>query len=116
MLILDRIRAHGGDVTRHQWRMALSPGKLSPAAIEWLMRPQVRTRVHEEVWPEAGDWAERAAIREFDGGQDRAEAERDAYAEICLRSGVSPARKMQAGSPPQLNPPKSSRRERLRHE
>jgi hypothetical protein len=31
------------------------------------------------------EWEERAAIREFCGGQDRAEAEREAYAEVRAR-------------------------------
>lgn len=85
MTILARIRANGGDVIRDQWRMILRPGRLSPDALEWLSKPDVRAAVHEEVWPKVGDWAERAAIREFDGGQDRETAEREAYREIEAR-------------------------------
>lgn len=80
MSILARIRAHGGDVTRDEWRFRLQPGRLPPDAIAW-----VRARlddVKREVWPQYDAWTERAAVREFDGGQTRAEAERDAYAEV----------------------------------
>lgn len=83
--ILDRIRAHGGEVIRDEWRMILRPGRLKPEALVWLKRPDVRAAVLEEIWPEVGDWAERAAIREFCGGQDRETAEREAYREICER-------------------------------
>lgn len=82
MSILARIRAHGGDVIRDEWRMILRPGRLKPDALAWLKKPEVRDAVHREVWPEVDDWHERAAIREFDGGQLRAEAERDAYQEV----------------------------------
>lgn len=85
MSILARIRAHGGDVIRDEWRMILRPGRLSPEALEWLKRPSVRLAVHHEIWPEAYDWHERAAVREYNGGQDRAEAEREAYREILAR-------------------------------
>jgi hypothetical protein len=44
-----------------------------------------RCDLMREVWPEYDDWQERAAIREFDGGQDRDEAEREAYREIIAR-------------------------------
>ena len=85
MSILARIRAHGGDVIRDEWRMILRPGRLSPDALALLRRPDVRARVHREVWPEVDDWHERAAIREFDAGQDRATAEAEAYREIVAR-------------------------------
>lgn len=85
MPILDRIRAHGGDVTRDEWRMVLRPGRLKPDALEWLKRPEVRAAIHREIWPEVDDWHERAGIREFDGGQNRADAERDAYQEVIAR-------------------------------
>ena len=35
-----------------------------------------------KVWPEADAFEERAAIREYCGGQDRAAAERAAYGEV----------------------------------
>lgn len=80
MSILDRIRAHGGEVIRDKWRIDLRRGSLPPAAVDWL-------RAHWqdvclEVWPEFDRWVERAAIREFDGGQSREEAEAAAYAEV----------------------------------
>lgn len=80
MSILARIRAHGGDVVRDEWRFALKRGRLSDAALSWL-----RSRWSEvclEMWPQFDEWAERAAIREHDGGQTRAEAERAAYQEV----------------------------------
>lgn len=85
MPILDRIRAHGGDVIRNEWRMVLRPGRLKPDALEWLKRPEVRAAIHREIWPEVDDWHERAAIREFEAGQNRADAERDAYQEVIAR-------------------------------
>lgn len=85
MSVLARIRAHGGDVLADQWRMVLRAGKLPPPALEWLKKPEVRARVHREVWPLADEWQERAAIREFDGGQDRALAEAAAYEEVIAR-------------------------------
>ena len=81
MSILARIRAHGGDVIRTEWRFRLSPGRLTPEAIVWL-----RTRWTDacrEVWPLLDLWAERAAIMEFDGLLPRDEAERRAYDEVC---------------------------------
>lgn len=85
MSVLDRIRAHGGDVLADQWRMVLRPGKLPRPALDWLKQPEVRARVHREVWPLVDDWQERAAIREFEGGQDRATAEAAAYEEVTAR-------------------------------
>lgn len=85
MSILARVRAHGGDVVRDGWRMTLRPGRLGPDAIAWLKREDVKARLHEEIWPEVGDWQERAAIREFDGGQDRATAEAEAFREVMAR-------------------------------
>ena len=82
MSILARIRAHGGDVIRSDWRLTIRRGRLTDAALEWLRRPRVRAAVLEEVWPEAGEFEERAAIREFDGGMSRAEAEEAAYREV----------------------------------
>jgi len=80
--ILARIRAHGGDVIRDEWRMTVRAGRLGPDALAWLKQPEVRDRVHREVWSLVDEWHERAAIREFEGGQTRADAERDAYAEV----------------------------------
>jgi hypothetical protein len=80
MSILARIRANGGDVIRDEWRFSLKRGRLSPEAVAWL-----KSRWSDacaEAWPLLGEWEERAAIREFDGGQSRADAERAAYAEV----------------------------------
>ena len=85
MSILARIRAHGGDVVRDGFRITLRPGRLGPDAIAWLKRQDVKDRLLAEVWPQADDWQERAAIREFDGGQDRDAAEREAYREVMAR-------------------------------
>ena len=78
--ILDRIRAHGGDVVRQEWRLALRRGRLTADAIGW-----IKARWFDvccEAWPQFGEWLERAAIMEFDGGWPRAEAERAAYLEV----------------------------------
>ncbi|EDM70815.1 hypothetical protein RAZWK3B_15498 [Roseobacter sp. AzwK-3b] len=85
MSILARIRANGGDVIRDEWRMTLRPGRLKPEAIAWLQQPRIRAALHEEVWPLAPEWEERAAIREYCGGQRRAEAEPAAYREVIAR-------------------------------
>jgi len=83
MSILDRIHAQGGDIIRSEWRFTLKRGRLSPEAVAWL-----KSRMHWfsaccEVWPDYADWLERAAIREFDGGMSRTDAERAAYAEVA---------------------------------
>jgi hypothetical protein len=80
--ILTRIRARGGDVTRDGWRFQLRRGRLDDAALEWLRRPHVKAALHREVWPDADAFEERAAIREFDAGQERAEAEAAAYQDV----------------------------------
>lgn len=80
MAIMDRIRAHGGEVIRDGHRFRLRQGRMTPEAIEWV-RNHWR-EVCAEVWPEFDDWEERAAIREYDGGQDREAAEQDAYREV----------------------------------
>lgn len=81
MTILARIRANGGDVVRDEWRFSLRRGRLTDAAIAWLTSRWLD--LCREVWPAFDEWMERAAIREFDGGQTRPEAERDAYAEVA---------------------------------
>lgn len=81
--ILDRIRAHGGDVIRDQWRIRLRRGRLPASAIAWLRQPRIQMTLLLEVWPEADAFEERAAIREYCGGQDRAAAERAAYGEVA---------------------------------
>ncbi|TNE61396.1 MAG: hypothetical protein EP341_00705 [Sphingomonadales bacterium] len=81
--MLDRIRASGGEVIRGKWRITLRRGQLTDAAMEWIKAH--RDDLMREVWPAYDDWNERAAIREFDGGQSREEAERDAYQEVMAR-------------------------------
>lgn len=81
MSILTRVRAHGGDIIRDEWRFRLQRGRLSSDAVAWLKQNWLMAC--EEVWPLFGLWAERAAIREFEGGQPRAEAERAAYLEVA---------------------------------
>lgn len=80
MSILARIRARGGDAIREEWRIRLVRGRLDDAAVAWV-RAHIRD-LAREVWPEFDEFEERAAIREFDGGQDRATAERAAYGEV----------------------------------
>lgn len=82
MSILDRIRAHGGEVIRDKWRITLRRGRLSDDAVAWVQSN--RAALMREVWPEYDDFEERAAIREYDGGQSRAEAEAAAYEEVKL--------------------------------
>lgn len=81
MSILARIRAHGGDVIRDEWRIRVTRGRLSDAAMAWV-RAHIRD-IARELWPDFDRFDERAAIREFDGGEDRATAEREAYREVC---------------------------------
>lgn len=80
MSILARIRAHGGEVIRDGWSIRLRPGRLTPSALAWVRAHKLD--VLREVWPEADAFEERAAIREYCGGQDRDEAEAAAYAEV----------------------------------
>lgn len=80
MSIVSRIRAQGGDVTRKGYRLSLRRGGLDARAVEWVKAH--RDEIMREIWPRFDDWCERAAIREFDGGQPRDEAEAAAYREI----------------------------------
>lgn len=85
MSLLARIRAHGGDVVQDGPRFRLVPGRLDATALAWLREPANRDRLCREVWPAYDDWEERAAIREFCGGEDRATAEAEAYREVMAR-------------------------------
>jgi hypothetical protein len=80
--ILDRIRANSGDVIRDRWTLRLRRGRLTDAAIAWLRQPHHYDALAREVWPEYDAWVERAAIREYDGGMPRVEAEEAAYREV----------------------------------
>lgn len=78
--ILDRIRANGGEVIRDRWSITIRPGRLQPEALAWVR--ERKDNLLREIWPEFDEWTERAAIREFDGGQSREDAEAAAYAEV----------------------------------
>lgn len=81
MSILARIHAHGGQIVRSEWRFTLKPGRLTPDALSWLKKHW--RAACAEAWPALDLWEERAAIREYMGGQSRAEAEASAYAEVA---------------------------------
>lgn len=85
MSILQRIRAKGGQVVRDGYALRITRGRLTDANLAWLQQPDNRDRLWREVWPLYDEWQERAAIREYDGGLDRADAEREAYREVCAR-------------------------------
>lgn len=81
MTICARIRAQGGEVTRDRWGFRLKRGRLTDTHLAWVR--ERKREIMREIWPAFDDWEERAAIREFDGGQPRAEAEEAAYKEIA---------------------------------
>jgi len=82
--ILDRIRAAGAEVRRDCWRLRIvRRGRLGEAGLRWVA--QNRARVMRELWPLYDEWEERAAIREYDGGQDREAANDAAYDEVQAR-------------------------------
>lgn len=81
MSIVERIRAHGGDVVRDEWRITLRPGRMTPEAISWVKAH--KANLTREVWPAFDDWEERAAILEYDEGMSRDEAEAMAYRRVA---------------------------------
>lgn len=81
MSIHERIRANGGELVRDGWRLSLRRGKLTDDAVAWVKKNH--RDAMREIWPAFDEWEERAAIREYDGGQDRAEAEAAAYGEFA---------------------------------
>lgn len=83
MSIVARIRAHSGDVVRDRWRLKIKRGRLTDDAVAWIAAR--RDDLMREIWPEYDEWEERAAIREFDGGQPREEANEAAYDEVMAR-------------------------------
>jgi hypothetical protein len=80
MSALARIRSFGGNVLRDGYRFSLRQGRLTPEAIAWVKANL--DAVKREAWPEYDHWQERAAIREYDGGMSRVEAEAAAYEDI----------------------------------
>lgn len=80
MSILARIHAHAGDAIRDEWRLNLRRGRLDDASVAWISSR--KADLMREIWPEYDDWEERAAIREFDGGMTRADAEAAAYDDV----------------------------------
>lgn len=80
MSIIDRIRANGGEVIRDGWMISLRKGRLTDDQVAWIARN--KSALMQEVWPESDAFEERAAIREFCGGQSRDEAEAAAYREV----------------------------------
>lgn len=81
MSILDRIHAHGAEVTRHRWSLTLRKGRLDAAALAWIKKN--KAGLMRELWPAYDAWEERAAIIEYDGGFPRDDAEEAAYAEVA---------------------------------
>lgn len=80
MSIVERIKAHGGEVTRDRWNVSLRKGRLDAAALAWIAKR--KGQLMREIWPEYDAFEERAAIMEYDGRLPRAEAERAAYQEV----------------------------------
>lgn len=80
MSIIDRIRANGGEVIRDGWTINLRKGRLTDDQVAWIARN--KSALMLGIWPEYDAFEERAAIREFCGGQTRAEAEAAAYREV----------------------------------
>lgn len=80
MSVLARIRAQGGDVTRDGFRFSLRQGQLTSDGVAWIKANL--DAVKREAWPAFDHWQERAAIREFDGGMSREEAEVAAYEDL----------------------------------
>lgn len=80
MSIIDRIRAIGGEVIRDGWTVSLRKGRLTDDQVAWIARN--KSALMQEVWPEYDDFEERAAIREFDGGMNRVDAEAAAYRDV----------------------------------
>lgn len=81
MSIVDRIKSHGGDVTRDRWTISLRKGRLDATALAWIAKR--RAQLMREIWPQYDSFEERAAIMEFDSGLTRVEAEQAAYREVC---------------------------------
>lgn len=84
MAILARIRANGGSVVRDRWRFGLKRGRLDARAVAWIHAHI--DALKREMWPDYDWWQERAAIREYDGGMSRKDAEAAAWEDVsCSR-------------------------------
>ena len=83
MSILSRIRSKGGDAWMEATMLCVKRGHLADADLAWIKAH--RSALIREIWPEFDDWEERAAVREYCGGQSREEAEREAYGEVMAR-------------------------------
>lgn len=82
--VLDRIKAAGAEVRRDGWRLRIvRRGRLGDVGVRWIA--DNRARVMRELWPLYDEWEERAAIREFDGGQGREAANDAAVKEVEAR-------------------------------
>lgn len=79
-MILDRIRANGGDVIRDGWRLRLRRGRLTDSALVWIKAHWAE--LASDVWPEWDAFEERAAILEHCAGMPRGEAEAEAYRQV----------------------------------
>jgi len=80
LTILTRLKAHGAEIVRDDWRFILKRGRLTNEALEWVKAHWADAC--REAWPAFDDWEERAAIREYEGGETREEAERWAYVDV----------------------------------
>lgn len=83
MSILAWIRSEGGDAFMERTQLCVRRGRLTDADLAWIK--ERHRELSRELWPEFDDWEERAAIREYCGGQSREEAEREAYREVMAR-------------------------------
>lgn len=63
--------------------LCVKRGRLTDVDLVWIK--EHRVDLIRELWVEFDDWEERAAIREYCGGQSREEAEREAYREVMAR-------------------------------
>ena len=63
--------------------LCVKRGHLADMDLVWIKKH--RSELCREIWPEFDDWEERAAIREYSGGQPREAAEREAYREVMAR-------------------------------
>jgi len=83
--IIAKIHDRGGSVDLRDGKLILRRGNLTDAAVEWI-KVHRADLIREMVPPHLADeFEERAAIREYDGGQYRAKAEAAAACEMRAR-------------------------------